>query len=204
MGYVIQIGPDGEALLQKLAGFPDEARQAIARGMGMGAALVVGKISRDRFTGQGPFQVSEHRLGVVSNRLRASLRWNGTGLPGRTTGGEPSKIEGDSITSSIGTNVNYLGVHEEGFHGTVQVKTFTRQVAATQFASTAAVIDLKKIKGKKARQAALGTETVRAHSRVMNIPARAPLSTGIGENMQTFSDQIGAALAKAWARKGDS
>lgn len=182
----IDIDPRGQKLMENLAGFPDEMQQAIVRGLDKGGNLLLGRITRARFTGQGPFPVSEHRLGVKTNRLRSSLRW------------VPATIEGTEVTAGMGSNVEYFGAHEFGFSGTVQVRSFTRRVSASQFSSKANQVDVSKIKGKQARAAALGTETVRAHSRVMNVPARAPMTTGITENAEIFSREITKELAAAW------
>ncbi len=207
----ITFDEEGKRLLAKLAAFPVEMRQAIARGMDKGLGLMLGQITRTRFTGQGPFPVGEHRLGVgksrpghQGNRLRNSLRWNATGLPGNTSGGQPSQIAGDTISGQIGTNVEYMGSHEFGFSGSVTVRSFTRKVSPTQFTKAGTGVKLSKIKGKEAKQAALGTERVRSFSRQMNIPERAPLRTGIGENMPTLVQEITTALRAAWEKKGNS
>ena len=181
---------------------PQEMLTAIARGMDKGLALALGKITRERFTGKGPFPVGDRKLGVRSNRLRSSLRWNVTGLPGQA-GGEPSRIDGNTISGSMGSNVEYAGVHEYGFSGEVQVRSFRRGVSPTQFVKAGlGVLKGTRKLGKEAFKAALGMEQVRAHRRRMNVPERAPLRTGLADHGGTITAQIGAALQRAWVAKG--
>lgn len=189
-------------LIARMKSAPADMLAAIARGMDKGLALALGQITRDRFTGKGPFDPSLHKLGVgqgkTGNRLRSSLRWNVTGLPGQP-GGQPSQVAGNTISGSVGSNVAYAGVHEYGFSGTVNVRAFTRHVSPSQF-GTAIPKDARK--NKTTQQAALGMEQVREHRRVLNIPARAPLGTGLRENSSTITAQIGLALQTAWQKRG--
>jgi hypothetical protein len=81
---------------------------AIKRGMDRGVKYAEGQIIAKRLTGQGPFPPSEHRLGVRTGRLRASVR------------STAAVIAGDIVTASIGSDVVYAPVHEFGFTGTVR------------------------------------------------------------------------------------
>jgi hypothetical protein len=83
----------------------------------------------------------------------------------RSTRATPSTVESSGVqtvvTGKIGASVIYAEVHEFGFQGVVSVKTFIR-------------------KGR----------SVKAHQRRMNIRARAPFQTGIGENLDYISGEI--------------
>jgi hypothetical protein len=189
--------------IRYMQAMPQEMLKAIARGMDKGLALALGKITRERFTGKGPFPVGDRKLGVRSNRLRSSLRWNVTGQPGQPGSGEPSKINGQTVTGSMGSNVEYAGVHEYGFTGEVQVRSFRRQVSPTQFVKKGlGVLKGTKKLGKEAFKLALGMEGVRAHRRRMNVPERAPLRTGLADHGGTITQQISTALQAAWVAKG--
>ncbi len=202
MSVAIAFDERSQELVRALRGLPQEMIEAVARGMYKGLALALGKITRSRFTGKGPFPVPQGRLGVRSNRLRSSLRWNVTGQPGQA-GGERSRIEGNTVTGSMGSNVEYAGVHEYGFTGEVQVRSFRRQVSPTQFVKKGlGVLKGTKKLGKEAFKAALGMESVRAHRRRMNVPARAPLGSGLREHGGIITQQIGAALRAAWIKIG--
>jgi phage gpG-like protein len=143
---------------------PTFAMSAVQRGMEKGTALMVGGITKTRLTGQGPFPVSEHRLGVKTGRLRRSFHWTGAGT-----------VRGKECTTQIGVRVAYAAAHEFGFKGTVSVKAHTR-------------------KGKKA------SNRVKAHSRKMNIPERAPIRTGMkqhgGRIPRAIADEIVAELER--------
>ena len=94
---------------------PEAMQRAIAAGMTEGAQIVAGMVTEQRLTGKGPFPVEQHRLGVITGRLRQSLR------------AAPARIEGDRVIVSIGSPVGYAAAHEFGFDGTVTIKEHTRQ-----------------------------------------------------------------------------
>lgn len=180
----ITIPAETQALIERARTMPDRLLKAIARGMTLGTAEIHGKISAERLTGQGPFPVGEHKLGVVTNRLRGSLRWT------------QAQVSGSKATSSIGTNVAYAGANEFGFAGSVQVKAHTRRVASVDGSKTtlAAAAKASKIRRKVKPSVSIGTGQVKAHTRQMNIPERAPIRTGIGEHSALLTDAIGAAI----------
>jgi phage gpG-like protein len=80
--------------------------------------------------------------------------------------------EGDiaTVTSSIGTPMPYAQVHEFGFSGEESVRDHYSQSK----------------KGK--------VFPVRAYTRQVNIPARAPFQTGIDENLDYITEQIDEAI----------
>jgi len=147
-------------LKSALAGIKPEAMiAAVGRGMKVGGQLIVGQVSKDRLTGQGPFPVSEHRLGVVTGRLRQAFR-----VEGPTT-------QGNEVTMLFGDPVEYAAIHEWGFVGQVTVKAHQRE-------------------------AKKGPISVREHQRKMNVPARAPITTGVAENLQMFGEAIADEVAE--------
>jgi len=156
----ITIPPNLDAALRGLK--PDVMLTAIRRGMSRAAQLTAADITRQRLTGKGPFPVAAHQLGVRSGRLRKSLR------------ATPAVISGMEVRTSIGSKVRYAAAHEFGFKGKVPVKSHQRTI--------------KKAFGVKLKAAS--THTVKAHQRVVNIPERAPIRTGIEENLPTFSNEI--------------
>jgi hypothetical protein len=138
---------------------PAHMTEAVRRGMERGAALTVGDITKKRLTGKGPFPVPQNKLGVVTGRLRRSLRWT------------PARVLNDGVAVDIGASVNYAAAHEFGFTGSVQVKEHTRIT-------------------KK------GAHKVKAHKRKMKVPERAPVRTGIKENLPTFEKAVGDSVIK--------
>lgn len=156
----IQVPPNLDAALRGLK--PDVMIAATRRGMDRGTQLVVGQIIRTRLSGQGPYAVAAHQLGVRSGRLRKSLR------------GTEAEVSGNAITSMIGSKVGYAAAHEFGFKGKVPVPAHSRTIT--------------KAFGKKLKAAS--THAVKAHQRSVNIPERRPIRTGIEENLPTFSNEI--------------
>jgi phage gpG-like protein len=142
---------------------PAHMTRAISRGMERGAALAVGDITKRRLTGKGPFPVSEHKLGVVTGRLRRSLHWT------------PARVVGDGVEVDIGARVEYAAAHEFGFSGSVQVKAHTRIT-------------------KK------GSHKVKAHKRTMKVPERAPVRTGLRENLDTFEKAVGDSIVQTMSQ----
>ena len=100
--FTIEIPPESQAKLNKLAKLPDEIPQAVKRGMDRGLAAVRGLIKEQRLSGKGPFPVSEHRLGERSGNLREALIE------------KPGVISGDTVVGEIRWEHPYGQVHEFG------------------------------------------------------------------------------------------
>lgn len=160
MNASIKVTPNLESAIQALK--PEVAVQAISRGISRGAQIVAGKIMQSRLTGKGPFPVAAHRLGVVTGRLRQSLR------------ATAAKVEGNDITASIGSNVSYAKTHEFGFSGPAQIKAHQRTI--------------KQAFGKPLASAK--TVKVKAHKRKVTMPERSPIQTGIKENLPVIEKEI--------------
>lgn len=138
--------------------------------------IVLGGIVARRFTGKGPFAASDHRLGVVTNRLRASLR------------ATAAQVDGPSLTFQIGSNVEYFGAHEAGFQGAVSVRPHRRRITKKQSF---------KFGGRATRRVVQKQDAaVSAHTRQVNIPARAPLRTGLEESAPIYEQRLGRVLQR--------
>lgn len=170
----ITLSPRAQQLLAAAPAWPVALPKAIAAAMDKENELTTGQIQRQKLSRRGP-----DTLGVVTNRLRLSAR--------------PAKavISGDVILSAIGSNVSYAGVHEFGFQGTVQVKSFTRrQVSNDQVNGQRRGFVARQ---KREKVTASGFARVIAHTRRVNMPARAMFRTGIAERQANYS----AALSRA-------
>lgn len=187
----IEFTPQAEAVLAKLKQIPQRALRGIVRGMDQANLRTVDIIRRDflNFPKQGP--TSPIGLRIQSRRYRDSLR------------ASKSVIVGDTVQSSIGTNVvskggvSYPRVHEFGFKGTVQVPAHTRKpgrsflIGGKVIAQRAAGEFLTKA-GKPRKKSGLVEihETravlidVAAHPMKINLPARAPIQRGIQKNLE--------------------
>lgn len=156
----ITASPDLSRALEALK--PAVMLRAVGRGMGRGTLLIVGHIQRTRLSGKGPFPVADHRLGIVTGRLRKAVR------------GTEAKISGDTVKTSIGTNVSYAAVHEFGFTGTVNVKAHE--------------VNMKKLFGSRLKTPLRFSRL--ASQRKVHIPERRPFRTGIEENLPLLEREI--------------
>jgi hypothetical protein len=182
------------AIVARLEAFPRRMGVAIVRTLDEQNELTIGSITENRLTGSGPFPVEEHRLGVVSNVLRRSLRKS------------KATINGNTIESAIGTNVSYAGAHEFGFHGTVTVKAHrstNQHVDLIQVGGDRILPRWQSVgeKGRK-KKVASGLVTVKPHQKILNIPERAPIRTGINERVPNYQTALSGAIVNAWG--GDS
>lgn len=179
----IQIPQNGRAAIERIRQFPKRVMPAIKRAMTTALPLITGKIIAERLTGQGPFPPAQKKLGVKTGLLRKSLRWT------------RPEISGDTVTGSIGTNVKYAGVHEFGFSGTVKVRPHSRKTFSKK--SFLGGGTTKSGKPKTVRKKVRGADAeVRAYSRKVNIPERAPIRTGIEDHKEIMSQAITDELTK--------
>lgn len=175
---IVQFSADQIAKLKRCADeLPGQALAAIQRGVNRASQLVVAGIQEKRLTGQGPFPVSEGRLGVRTNRLRSSLR----ATAAQTQDGE--------VTATIGTNVVYAAIHEYGGviertvkPGSVRLRTDKKGNLLTR--GNLAIFAKRSHKLAKEVSYAGGKQY-----RIV-MPARHWFSKGIADNQQIFATEI--------------
>ena len=97
-------------LLEVLKNAPVQAVGAIVKGVSAGSQLLLSQAIRERFTGNGPFAVSQRKLGVETGLLRRALRFT-----------RPEVKSEGVVSTRAGANLSYFAAHEFGFQGTVQV-----------------------------------------------------------------------------------
>ncbi len=180
-----EFSPDALARMQRITalGQGSELLLAAKAGLDPAAEIALDSIIAERFTGKGPFPADDGKLGVKTNRLRSSLRY------------VPAEISGDTMQAAMGSNVSYFGVHEFGYTGEVTVAAFSRRVSPTQFAKPGTGFSGK---GAKAKRAHLGTETVRGHTRHMDMPARAPLGHGLADHLPELTLAMARSIAASF------
>jgi phage gpG-like protein len=183
----IQLTPEAEKILQDLREMPGWMMDAIARGMDKANVATVSHIQLARLSGQGPFAIAEHRLGVRSQLLRTEL-W-----ASKTT------VSGNEAQSAIGDPVKYAAIHEFGgaIHhkarrGAVRLRVnahgeLIRQAAHPHLAVFA--------KGEHKRAKEVAYEAGE-HDVIM--PERAPVRTGIRESLQQYGATVSAEIQAAW------
>lgn len=154
---------------------PDQVAMALAVALDRASQVVVGSAQRGRFSGKGPYPVSDNKLGVVTGNLRRSIRCT-----------RPQMSESGELSVGFGSQVKYFAVHEFGFSGTVQVRGHQRKIIKMSFTPrgklTKAVISARIAQIASRHFAGISSARgnsafVRPHSRRMRVPARAPLGT---------------------------
>lgn len=172
----IEVDPRLQPLLDRMQDSAALVR-AGARAMDQENQITVGLIQRDRlnFPRTGP--TSPIGCRVITGRLRGSLRAS------RTT------ISGDSLVSSIGSNVRYAAALEEGFEGEVQVGAHARK----QFSMQRVFGRRKKLRGADSQ--------VRAHTRRVSILARHFVRDTLAAQLPHYRDNIAAAML-GWVEGG--
>ena len=87
----------------------------------------------------------------------------------------PSRLDGTRITASVGSPVKYWFAHEFGFDGNVSVAAHSRQTAFREDGSQVKVRTARRSK----KPHTFRTGQVKAHARHLRIPERAPMRTGL-------------------------
>jgi hypothetical protein len=136
-----------------------QIREALLRGVEAGNLQLLARIQKERLTGSGPFPVSQKRLGVVSGRLRRSMRFS-----------RPTFDRG-ILRTSVGTNVVYFGKHEFGGGGR-QVRVKAAKVKAHT---------KTKLFGRRQR-VEIPAHTRKAYTRKDNTPKREPVQAALREH----------------------
>lgn len=172
-----QGGGDPVAMMAALA----EPNERMRGALSLGLQKLAFRAQKERFTGQGPFPVSQNRLGVVSGRLRRDLH------------SEPAEITGRGYSGRIGAAVEYYGAHELGFSGTVNVPAHKRDARTVDRKAQTRTTKSGKAVSIRSNQFSLLPQSVRAHTRKVTIPKRAPLATAITQHGEAI---LGAEISK--------
>jgi len=176
----IAITSNAEDIVRRLQAFPEAMAKAIEGALDAENQNTIGHISATKLSQRGPTT-----LGVRSNRLRSSVRAT-----------EAEELTDGTISSSIGSNVIYAGVHEHGIDQIVTVRQFTRRNSGN---------DRFTLTGRGSRKlAASGISVVKSHPMHMRFPARAMFRTGIEECAENYSASVSAAIIEAWQQGGQN
>jgi len=116
--------------------------------------------------------------GKVMGKLSGDVLRVRTGRLRRSIHPEWDFRQGYSGTT-VGTNVEYAGIHEYGFSGSVQVKSFQREMTRAF--------------GKPISPTQV---TVRAHTRNVNMPERSFLRSTLREMNSEITDSLQVAVTK--------
>lgn len=193
-GLTVQLSPQAEKIVTSFQTLPGRIVAAIVRGMDEANQYAIAKIQKEHLTGRGPFPPEEHRLGVVTSRLRGSV-W--------ASGAQP--ISETQVQSAIGSNVIYAAIHEFGgriHHEPRQMKVRHKLDArgnlVKQLANSKLLV-FAKAGAKRVRET-----TVQAKGYDVDMPERAPFRTGLAESQPTYKRVISAAIIAEWQKMGAS
>ena len=134
--------------LAGMAGHPE-----MLRAFDRAAQQLVRVAMEERFTGKGPYPVSEKKLGVVTGQMRRLLY-----------AAEAARTE-KGISVRVGSAVEYFAAHELGFDGDVSVRQHARSRHTM-----------------KSKRYSRMEQSVRAHTRHMHVPKREPLMAAIRDH----------------------
>ena len=143
----IIVSVHAEALIAKMANAPELVRRALLRAVTVLSIDVQRSVKQDKLTGQV--------LHVRTGTLRRSINR------------EVTERE-DGVFAVIGTNVEYAGIHEYGFNGTMSVQAHVRR-------------SRQQMQMKKSNVKPVGDVLVRAHTRKVNLPERSFLRSTLKE-----------------------
>jgi phage gpG-like protein len=188
----IELTEEARETLRAVQALPDRMLVAIAAAMDKENWLTVAHIDTERMKQNGgkPFPPEEHILGVRTGRYRASLR------------ASEATVGPCGVESSIGSNVVYAAVHEFGARiehearsGTARLRTDNRGALLRQAGyENLALFARAGHKQVKAVPYQSGAHTV-------EIPARAPVTTGIQDRLEDYRNAISEACVTAWKSK---
>jgi phage gpG-like protein len=183
--FEIKISSNAAETLGALGRFAPAMQQQIAKALNLENELSIGAMQVNKLSQRSPTT-----LGVVSNRLRSSLRKSA------------AIVSESTVESALGTNVAYAGVHEYGIDRTVQVKSFSRKnPRGNQSAVNVAEVSLGsgRIRRRKSIvQTASGVSFVKPHSRRMRMPERSFIRSTISERAPNYSAAVSTAIVAAW------
>ena len=186
----IVLDAPAQAVVAQMQSLPTRVLQDIAAAMKKENQFTVSHIQAEHLTGQGPFPVEQHKLGVRTNRLRSSVR------------ATDPVISGQTIDSAIGSNVLYAAIHEFGGRinkparqAKVRLRTDARGNLVRQLGNS----NLAMFARSTHKRAKESTVTIGKHS--IEMPERAPFRTGIQECRLNYTKSISVAMAKSWGGK---
>ena len=186
MGEIVKL--DLDAMLARFAFLGRKLAPTVYVAMLVSAQRMVADVVKKRMSGP---RGAPGILGVVTGAARRSMA-------------DRAGTQADSVFAAIDSDLGYVKVHEEGFHGTVAVRAHERR----RLGRVKAVSIAKATKGQVSRRFAVtaaqrraGPIHVRASQRKMNVKAKWFIRDTVREAVGPTEDRISRALIIA-ARTG--
>ena len=182
----ITLTSNAREILKQFEVLPARMMRGLAAALDLENEFTLGEVQKRRLSGP----TTPTTLSVRTNRLRRSMN---TGDSFNIF--ERATASGTVVSSAIGSNVRYAGVHEYGFDGEVMVPGHTRKNITRQSF---------KFGGKAVRRNVRGADiNVGAHKRRVSIPARAYLRRTIEECIPNYERALSEAVVNAWNAGGN-
>lgn len=178
----IRLTSNAQEVIFRLEKFPEQMGTPIAKAMDTANQLSLGTAERERlsFPKTGP-TTPEGLRHITGDLVRGGKA-------------EPAKVSGLVVSSAIYNPIPYAAVHEFGFQGPVSIPPHSRKSRITR--PTFDTLGRER-KGKKYDN---GTHLVRAHTAILNLPARAMYQKSIDKNTAQYTDGISNAITDAWEK----
>jgi hypothetical protein len=172
--YDIEISGDALKCIPRLK---DDAGlgRAIAREMEFQNDQVIKQIRTAHLAGP----TTDSSLSPRTYRLMTSVRKS------------PAIITANRVESSIGSNVSYALIHELGYDGPEEVAAHVRR----RFTSGKFLIGGKT---RHLEHVHTGDINVRAYTRQMHMPARAPFAHGLADRAPEYGEGVSGAIINYW------
>jgi hypothetical protein len=182
---IINLTSNAQAVIRRTEQYPGTMLRAVAAALDLENEYTLALVQTKRlsFPREGPTTLEGLRH--ISGRLKKSMR---RGESDNIF--SDAKVSGSRVLSSIGSNVRYAGVLEEGFSGEVSVKGHMRtRTVVKEF------LRLGKRRFLKAKQRDV---EVWGHTRQMNITGRHYLRRSVEERADEYSQAVSAAVVNSW------
>ena len=172
MKIVVKI--DRAGLDQMLSNYPARLARSVLSTLDRLSIMVQARV-KEKLSGE----VLHVRTGTLRRSINRELRVNG-GL----------------IEAIVGTNVEYAATHEYGFSGTVSVREHVRRITTNN--KSKSLGKMVKYPGRTSKNRfVMGSATVSAHSRNVNIPERSFLRSTLIDFKARIEDDLQAAAKRA-------
>jgi hypothetical protein len=182
----ITLTPQALAIIASL-GNTAAVMAAVASGLDLGMQLAQTRVVQKHLTGKGPYLVEEHRLGERTHTYRKSVY------------STAATVRGTTVSAGMGANVKYAALHEFGGRisipprkGSVRLRT-DKDGNLLRQASNEHLAVFARATHKRAR-----TVDFEADGYEVEMPARAPVSTGIMESLPQIGDAMSDAIIRSF------
>jgi phage gpG-like protein len=196
--FRIELTPDAKTILAQIETFPRRMQIGIVRAMNAQNELTASTAIEKRLNVSADIPGRIEWLRRRTGRLQKSIR---RGQEGNIS--EAARVEGDTVYSSIGTNVRYAAIHEFGWSGVVAPhirRRFKKVSLLGEFAPLRRTLGgiVGATKHKTIRRNVRGADIFVRQSKPKTIPARPFLSTTIKEREPQYSEAISKAVVDSW------